>query len=416
MHNLVDALLSDLSNTVLLTQAVLILLAIGLSWLLARQIERRRPPAFLALWHAKEWKRFLVPLFTLLFILVSRPILANWQSTHLINLAVPLMLSMFVIQLTFFLLRSLFNPGPGLRTLQHTVSWLIWGVVALHITGHLQDIVTTLDDIGFSLGQQRLSLYSVLLAIVSMSVTVLTALSVGRLLENRFIAGRDWDANIKMAIGKIVRLLLLLVAVLIALPLVGIDITVLSVFGGALGVGLGLGLQKVASNYVAGFTLLLDNAIRIGDMVQVGDYTGQVTQITTRYTVLRAMDGSETILPNETMVTSAVINRSLSNPLIRLLLPVQVAYGTDLTKARRIMLQAAAPHLMTNETHNPTVFLKSFGESGIDMELAVWFSPIEQGELALRSDLNWALWEAFQREGIEIPFPQMVVHMAKTDT
>lgn len=411
-HNLVDALLSDLSNTALLTQGSLILVAALIGWALARQFEKRLPESFIATWQADEWKHFLIPLVALIGVLVARPVVATWHSTHLLNLAVPLLLSMFSIQLCFFFLRSLFKPGAGLRAIERVVSWGIWGLVALHIAGYLDRFIAGLDAIGFSVGKQHISLYTALLGIVTVIVTLVGALSLARLIENRLQATDRLEPNLRVALSKIVRSLLLVLAILVALPLVGIDITVLSVFGGALGVGLGLGLQKIASNYVSGFTLLLENSVRIGDMVEVGGRYGQVTQIATRYTLLRDLDGTETVLPNETMITSPVVNHSLTDKDNRIFLPVQVAYGTDLAKARELMLVAARGHAKVIAKPAPAVFLKAFGESGIDLELAVWINTPDEGERVLRSDINWAIWEAFQREGIEIPFPQRVVHVA----
>jgi small-conductance mechanosensitive channel len=415
-HNLVDALLSDLSNATLLIQGSLILIAALLGWVITRQLQRRLPEGFVATWQADEWQHFLIPLITLLGVLVARPIVAAWHSTHLLNLAVPLLLSMFSIQLCFFFLRSLFKPGAGLRAIERSVSWVIWGLVALHIAGYLDRFVAGLDAIGFNVGKQHISLYTGMLGLVTVVVTLIGALSLGRLFENRLHAMDRLQPNLRVALSKIVRSLLIVLAVLVALPLVGIDITVLSVFGGALGVGLGLGLQKIASNYVSGFTLLLENSVRIGDMVEVGGRYGQVTQIATRYTVLRDLDGTETVLPNETMITAPVINHSLTDKDNRVFLPVQVAYGTDLARARELMLAAARGHAKVLESPRPVVFLKSFGESGIDLELAVWINTPDEGERLLRSDLNWAIWEAFQEAGIEIPFPQRVVRLAREDS
>ena len=414
VQNLIDALLSDLSNTVLLTQASIILSALALAWLGLRYLIRRLSDTSRDTWHAEEWPRFLVPLLALTVILVARPLLAGSQSVHLLNLAVPMLLSMFIIQLTFFLLRSIANPGPTLRAVERVVSWLVWGVVALHITGHLDALVAGMDAIGFNVGKQHISLYTAFLGIISIATTVIGALSAGRLIEGRLIAGSQLSGNIKVVLSKVLRAVLLVIAILIALPLVGIDITVLSVFGGALGVGLGLGLQKIASNYVSGFTLLLENSLRIGDMVEVGGRYGQVTQIATRYTVLRALDGTETILPNETLITSPVINRSLSDPNNRIAIPVQVSYGSNLDKVRQMMLEIANTHPRVLKSPQANLLLKNFGENGIDLELSFWIDSPEEGEQALKSEINWAIWEAFQREGIEIPFPQRVVHLVQS--
>lgn len=413
-ENLVNALLTDLSNTVLLTQATVILTALVLAWLAVRQLLRRIPEETRTTWHMGEWPRFLVPILALVQILAARPLLHHSQTVHLLNLAEPLLTSMFTIQLSFFFLRSLFRPGPGLRAVERVVSWLIWGAVALHILGYLGPMVAALDAIGFNIGKQHISLYTALIGLLSVMVTVVGALSVGRLIENRLIVGSSLNANMKLVLSKLMRTILLVLAVLVALPLVGIDITVLSVFGGALGVGLGLGLQKIASNYVSGFTLLLENSLRIGDMVEVGGRYGQVTEIATRYTVLRAQDGTESILPNETLITSPVINHSLSDRNNRIFLPVQVAYESDLERVREVLL-AAADHPRVLKSPTPAVFLSNFGESGIDMELAVWIDTPDEGERALRSDLNWAIWHGFRAAGIEIPYPQRVVRTVSAE-
>jgi small-conductance mechanosensitive channel len=410
-QNLVEALLTDLSNSVLLSQSAILLASLGLGWLAAHKIEINQSDKTREIWHALEWKRFLIPLFSLILILIARPFMAHWESTHLLNLAAPLLLSMFVIQLFFFFLRSVLNHGAVLRGIERTVSWLVWGIVAIHITGYLDALIDALDNIGFNVGKQHISLYTALLGIFSVTITLVAALSLGRLVENRLIAASNLDGNLKAALGKIVRSLLVLVAILIALPLVGIDITVLSVFSGALGVGLGLGLQKIASNYVSGFTLLLENSIRIGDMVTVNDRYGEVRKIATRYTVIRSLDGSETVLPNETLITSAVTNHSLSNPDNMVSIPIQVAYDADLRKVEATMLEIARQHPDVLTEPAPVVRLADFGDNGINLKLVVWFKHPEHGQQSLISDLNWSLWEGFKQGGIEIPYPQRVVRI-----
>ena len=416
VQNLLQALLSDLSNTALLTQAGVVLAALVLGWFAVRRLVGRLSEKTRETWHAGDWSRFLVPLGALFLVLLARAALSTWQSVHLLNLAVPLLLSMAIIQSTFFLLRSVVQPSPALKAVERVVSWMVWGAVALHILGYLDKLIAGMDAIGFTLGKQHISLYTALLGLITIAATLIAALSLGRLVEDRLIAASNLTGNMKVVLGKLVRTLLILVAVLISLPMVGIDLTVLSVFGGALGVGLGLGLQKIASNYVSGFTLLLEQSLRLGDMVEVGGRYGEVTRIATRYTVLRALDGTETILPNETLVTAPVINHSLSNRDNRIFLPVQVGYGSDLERVKAVMLEAAAGNDRVLREPAPVVLLKNFGESGIDMELAVWIDTPEAGELLLRSDLNWAIWEGFQRAGIEIPFPQRVVHLAKAES
>ncbi|CAG0972939.1 partial Mechanosensitive channel MscK, partial [Rhodocyclaceae bacterium] len=200
-------------------------------------------------------------------------------------------------------------------------------------------------------------------------------------------------------------------AVLIGLPLVGIDLTMLSVFGGALGVGLGFGLQKIAANYVSGFIILLDRSIRIGDTISVGTDRGQVTQITTRYTVLKSLSGVEAIVPNEVLVSSVVDNESYTDPKMRVALPVQVAYGTDLERAMAILVAAAAAQPRVLADPEPKAFVIAFADSGINLEVGFWIGDPQNGTGQVRSDINLAVWKAFKAEGIEIPFPQREVRI-----
>ncbi|HEX8980583.1 MAG TPA: mechanosensitive ion channel domain-containing protein [Parasulfuritortus sp.] len=412
-QNLIAALLTDFSNTALLGQIMALLIALGVSWLTIHKMERHQTGKSREIWHTQEWKRFLIPLFTLLLTLIVRPFLARLGNPHLLDIAIPLLLSLFIVQLSLFFLRSLFHPGALLTAIERAVSWLIWIIVAIHITGYLGTVEEELDSIGFNIGKQHISLYTALLGLFTTALTLISALSLGRLLENRLIATSNLNSNLKAALSKIIRTLLVLVAVLIALPLVGIDITVLSVFSGALGVGLGLGLQKVASNYVSGFTLLLENSIHIGDMVTVNNLYGEVSKIATRYTVIRSLDGSETVIPNDTLITSAVTNHSLTSPDNMVSIPIQVAYETDLRQAEAVMLEAARSHPDVLQEPTPVVRLTDFGDNGINLKLAVWFKHPESGSARLVSDLNWAIWEDFRKAGIDIPFPQRVVRLLK---
>jgi small-conductance mechanosensitive channel len=219
------------------------------------------------------------------------------------------------------------------------------------------------------------------------------------------------DANLRLVLARLVRALLILLAVLIGLPLVGIDLTTLSVFGGALGVGLGLGLQKIAANYVSGFIILLDRSIRIGNLIEVQAQRGIVTRITTRYTLLRGQTGVEVIVPNEMLVGSIITNETLSDPKVRLATQVQVAYGTDLERALAILVAAARvqPRVLVDP---PTKgFVTAFAESGINLEVGYWIGDPEDGTMQIKSDTLLAIWKAFKAEGIEIPFPQREVRM-----
>ena len=200
------------------------------------------------------------------------------------------------------------------------------------------------------------------------------------------------------------------------LSLVGIDMTAFSVFTGALGVGLGLGMQRIASNYVSGFVILLDQSIHLGDMIQVGNDSGQVTKITTRYTVLKHPTGSEFIIPNESLITTVVQNQSYSDTRLRLGTTVGVAYDTDLELAMRLMREAALaqPRVLTD--NEPSVFLTAFADSSINLELGFWIADPEEGRANIVSDVNLAIWRSFKEHGIQIPFPQREVRVLNDRT
>ncbi len=412
--NLIAPLANYLGNSEMLIELAALAGIAAAAWLGMRWLRQRLSSVnglHDSLTHS-DWNRLLLPAAMLPLVLIGRTLFAPWQSVHLFNLAVPLLLSFLAIQSCFFILRRILQPTRALHAVERLVSWLIWGVFALHLTGYLDAVINALDSVGFNIGKQHLSLYTVLTGLLSLVATLMLALWLAHAVEHRLIASLPLTGNMRLALIKLARSVLLVLAVLIALPLVGIDITVLSVFGGALGVGLGLGLQKIAANYVSGFTLLLDQSVRLGDIIEVGPHYGEVREIATRYTVIRSLNGSESIVPNETMITSPVVNHSLTDKDNQILLQIQVAYRSNLEQVRDVLLGIAASHERVLKSRAPQVRLKNFGENGIDLELVLWIADPEEGEFNLRSDLNWAIWAAFKRENIEIPFPQRVLHQA----
>jgi small-conductance mechanosensitive channel len=263
------------------------------------------------------------------------------------------------------------------------------------------------------LGKISLTLLDVGRDGVVVIVTIVLSLWASGLIEQRLMRLSHLDNNVRVVIAKLFRALLILVGVLIALSFVGIDLTVLSVFGGAVGVGIGLGLQKLASNYIAGFTILLDRSIRVGDMITVDNRFGVVSKVTARYVVVRSLDGVEAIVPNETLVITTVLNHSYSNKEIKIGLPMQISYDSDLELAMKLMEQVALgePRTLRAASTAPLVHVLGFAENGIDLELAVWINDPENGQGNLKSALNVNIWRAFQANGIKIPFPQREVRL-----
>ena len=359
-------------------------------------------------------RRVGFPLFMLLAVLVGRDIADIWlKTTHLLNLTVPLLLSLVGVRLVIYALRYVFEPRASLRLWERSFAWLIWGAFALHITGLLPRIHAAMEALAFQSGSNRFSLMTLFQAAVVIVVAVIVALALARAVESRLMSVTQMNLSLRMALSKASRTIFLILGVLIALPAVGIDLTVLSVFGGAVGVGIGFGLQKVASNYISGFIILLDRSVRIGDQITVDNQYGEVSQINTRYTLLKALDGTETIVPNETLITHTVVNHSLSKPNVRIAIFIQVSYSTDLELAESLMLEAAREPrrvILDDPDNLPKVLLREFADNGISLELAVWICDAGEGLNNLRSEVNWAIWRRFKAAGIEIPFPQRVVH------
>ncbi|GAB4167717.1 MAG: hypothetical protein OHK0026_02020 [Rhodocyclaceae bacterium] len=358
-------------------------------------------------------ERIAFPLLALALVAAGRAMLARWGvSTGLLKLAVPLLGSAAIVGATVFALRHAFAPSGRLLRFERAAAIAVWVVVALHILGWLDPLAEGLDSVGFDLAGSRISPWMILRAAVSVLATVLFALWIGGLVEDRLMRAEALETNVRLLLSRVSKSLLVLAAVLVGLPLVGIDITTLSVFGGALGVGLGFGMQKIASNYVSGFIILLDRSISPGNLIEVDRYSGEVTQITTRYTVLRSLTGIESIVPNELLVSSVVTNQTYTNPHVRVALRVQVGYAGDVERAMALMAQAARGEPRVLAEPAPEAYLVSFDDSGITLELGCWIADPQRGTLAVRSAINLAILRAFRAEGIEIPFPQRVLHIA----
>ena len=356
-------------------------------------------------------RRLVFPLAALGLVVVGRILLRPWHPVNLLSIAIPLLVSLAVIRAVFFVLRVSFPSARWLASFERAFAFLAWSVVALHITGVLPQTIALMEELGFTVGRQRLNLWMVVQGVATVVVSLLVALWAGGAVDARLSRTEGIDANLRLVLARVARSLLVLLAILVSLPLVGIDLTTLSVFGGALGVGLGLGLQKIASNYVSGFIILLDRSIRIGNVISVAGERGEVTRITTRYTVLKAVTGVEAIVPNEVLVGSVVQNESLSDQRVRIGLPVQVAYGTDLRRAIALLEQAATgqPRILADPA--PQALVVAFADSGVNLEIGFWIADPEAGSGLLKSDVNLAVWQAFKENGIEIPFPRREVKL-----
>ena len=387
-------------------------------WLSSRLRERQGSgmPAQNALrtFGAGSLRKIVFPVLALVFVLVLRKVLkaAKLENLSLLDLAVPLLVAWALASVLIYVLRYVFPQGGFLINTERVIKSSIWGWVALEITGFSGPVIELLETVSFGVGSQSINLWMLMHGAVTVCVTLLLALWVASLIESRLMAAGQMDSNVRELLARLAKAILLVIALLSSLSLVGIDVTTLSVFSGALAVGLGLGLQKIASNYVSGFIILLDRSIRLGNLVAVDERTsGTVTQITTRYTVLRTRTGIEVIIPNEYLVNNVVRNLSFSDTNVRVELSIQVAYSTDLAKAMKLLVEAAQGHARVLDSPAPTVLLTGFADSGVNLELRFWVSDPESGTGSIRSDIGLAVWKAFRENGIEIPFPQREIRI-----
>ena len=352
--------------------------------------------------------RLVLPLVTLVLLLLAAAAIRHWQPPFFLAIAIPLTIALALIRLLVYAMHEVFGTPAWLPASERVIAFTIWLIVLLHFIGVLPELWAELDAMTLPIGSKHVSIYEVVKGALVVVVIISATLWLSGLVEQRLHGAGKLHSSVRAVVSKLLRAALLVVGVLIALQAVGIDLTLLTVFGGALGVGIGLGLQKLASNYIAGFTILLDRSIRLGDMVTVDNRFGVVAEVTARYVVIRGLDGIEAIVPNETLVTTTVLNHSYSSRLARMGVPVQVSYDSDVELAMKLMVEAARPEprVLNAAPNEPMAFLVRFAESGIDLELGVWINDPENGQTNLRSTLNLAILRSFRANGIRIQFPQ----------
>ena len=284
-----------------------------------------------------------------------------------------------------------------------------WLGAVLWITGVLPYVLGELDEIRWKIGNTQITARNVLDGVVSSVVVLVLALWLSSAFEARLLRGATDNLSIRRMAATLVRTLLLFLGLMFSLSAAGIDLTTLGVLGGAVGVGVGFGLQRLASNYVSGFVILAERSMRIGDIVKVDSFEGRITDITTRYTMIRALNGRESIVPNEMMVTQRVENYSLADPNVAVTTTVQVAYGTDLDAVlpRLVAAAAAVPRVIAAPA--PSAQLSEFAADGLNLTVGFWIADPVNGTGNVRSDVNLAILRTLDAMGVEIPFPQRVL-------
>ncbi len=403
-------LLHDLRDPRIWVEVVVLLACLALAWGVARLA--RRGHGSDSVWFGRHiYDGLLFPVLALLLIYAARHGVALYQPVAVLKVALPIFISLAAIRLVVRVLGASFPQSSTVQLIESLVSWLAWGGAVLWITGLLPAVLEELEAIHFAFGKSRISLRTVLEGVLSSAVMLVVVLWISATIERRILREAVGDLSMRKVAANAIRAGLLLIGLLFALSAVGVDLTALSVLGGALGVGLGFGLQKLAANYVSGFVILLERSLRIGDVVRVDNFEGVVTDIKTRYTLIRALSGRESVVPNELIITQRVENLSTADPKVQLAINVTVGYESDVAQVQQILCAAAGVSERVLADPAPAAYLANFGPDGLEFTLSVWIKDPENGQLSLRSDINLAMLRGLREAGIEIPFPQRVVRM-----
>ena len=405
--------LAALSQTSVLIELGALLACGLLAWLLARLVSRAFVERELnsIMFGRQIVDGVLFPALWLCLAYAARKLLDYSMPLALFKLAIPVLISLLVIRLGVKVLQAAFNNTPAIRLLERSISWIAWAAMVLWISGLLPLLMDELDQISWTVGGASLSVRKIIEGTLTAGLVLIISLWISSAIETKLLRkATGGELSLRKAFSNAARALLMFVGLLLALSAVGIDLTALSVLGGAIGVGIGFGLQKLAANYVSGFVILAERSMRIGDSVQVDNFSGVITQINARYTVIRSLAGRESIVPNEMLITSRVENLSLADPRVWQSTNVSVAYDSDVDLVSRLLLQAAATQERVLADPGPAVVLLAFGADGLEFRLGYWIGDPENGSDNLRSLINLEILRLLREHRVEIPFPQRVIH------
>ncbi len=390
--------------------ATAVCLAIAFGWVRLMRGPRKTESS---IWFGRRlYDGVLFPTFALTLALIARWLLREQMAIAEFALVVPILGSLVAIRLAVQVLRHVFPNSEAMRLFERSLSWLVWIAVALWVTGLMQPVVAGLGAVKLPLGSASISMLALIQGTFSLVVVMVVALSLSTLIETQLLDGAVDNLSVRKMTANALRVMFLFVGLMVALSAAGIDITTLGVLGGAIGVGIGLGLQKLASNYISGFVILAERSMRIGDNVKVDNFEGRITDIKTRYTVVRSLNGREAIVPNEMLITQRIENLSLADPKVLLTTSVQVAYGTDLDLLIPQLVAAVATVPRVLPEIGPTVQLSAFAADGLELTVVFWIGDPHNGQGNVRSDVNLVVLHTLNAAGVTIPFPQRVVHRA----
>ena len=386
---------------------------VALAWVLVQRLSRRSRAhdRRSILWGRSVVDGALFPLTLLALAYAGRALVALWLPLAVFKLVIPALVALAVIRTGAKVLQAAFPESVWVRPIERTLSWAGWVGMVLWVTGLLPLLLQDLEDITWKVGSSTMSVRTLLEGTLTAGLVMIVALWISSGIDGWLLRSATGSSlSVRKALSNAIRALLLFLGLTIALSAVGIDLTALSVLGGAVGVGIGFGLQKLAANYVSGFVILAERSIRIGDNVRVDNFEGRITDITGRYTVIRSGAGRESIVPNEMLMTSRVENLSLADPKVWHSTVVSVGYDSDVDLVMRLLAEAALASPRVLREPAPSVALSAFGADGLEFTVGFWINDPENGTLGLRSQINLAILRALRAHGVDIPSPQRVLH------
>jgi small-conductance mechanosensitive channel len=415
--------LSRVLDAVAATPAHAWLLDIGVAvggiligWIVGRVICKSIGPSKRWTFGKGEFAKVVAPFVAFLFVWGGKHVLGNFQDVDVLEILDSALLAFAAIRLAAYILGHVIPEGGLQRFTIRAVYALAIVTVLLYVTGLLPDVLGWLDAHGFQLGKDKheVTLLDLVKGVLATFLAVVLALWISRVSEGRVMAAVSLEQTTRIVIAKVIRIAALMLAIFIGLPMAGIDLTTLSILTGAVGVGLGFGMQKIASNYVSGFIILLEHSLRIGDVVTVDGRKGEVKAIQTRYTLIKGSDGVESMIPNEKLIGETVNHHTYSDPKVSVVIGVTVAYDSDIEKARALMLEAAERHRNVIKEPASIARVKQLSDRGVELETTVWIEDPKLSDADIRSELLVEILRDFRAAKIEIPYPHREVRLSAT--
>lgn len=411
-------LLADLNRTGFVWELSALIACLMLAWLAVWGLRRAfhadtKQGADSVLFGRSGLDGILFPLISLALVYVLRVTVFSAQEFALFRVATLMLCALAAIRLIARVAALAYPESTAGRLVERFFSWAVWLGIVLWLAGVLPLVMAELEAIEFRLGKSKVSLLGMFEGVLAAALVIVLSLWVSAVIERRLLSDAVTDLSLRKVATNAIRVVLLFVGLLFALSTLGVDLTALSVLGGALGVGLGFGLQKLASNYVSGFVILLERSLRIGDNVKVDGFEGTVTDIKTRYTMIRSVNGREAIIPNEKVITERVENLSLSDPKVMLTTLITVGYDSDVSLVQKLLIEAARSCQRVLVEPAPAALLSQFAPDGLEWNLSFWISDPENGQLNVKSDVHIAVLNAFRQAKINIPSPQRVVRIVQ---